>query len=256
MRLAGKVAIVTGGGSGIGQATALRLAEEGARVVVNDILDARLADTVGAIQKSGGDSTGINADITSKDDVQRLVDVTLEHFRGLDILVNNAGVFSRASVLDTAEEDWDRVLATNLKGTFLCTQAVGRYWVREERRGKIVNIASINAEMAMPEQSHYCASKGGVRMFTRAVAMDLAPYKINVNAVGPGSTPTNISPASKDPSRTEAVSRVIPLGRRAEPRDIANAVVFLCSSDADYVTGQIVYVDGGHSVRMHDPGDG
>ncbi len=253
MRLQGKVAIVTGGGSGIGQATALRLAEEGARVVVNDVDDTRLAETVEKIEALGGEAFSVNADITSKADVQRLVDAALAHFAVFDILVNNAGVLTRASLLDLPEEEWDRVLAVNLKGMFLCTQAAGRHWAHTERPGKVVNIASISAEMAHPNQVHYCASKGGVKMFTRAAALDLAPYKVNVNAVGPGSTPTNISEGSRDATRTEAVNSVIPLGRRAEPRDIANTVLFLCSEEADYLTGQIVYVDGGHSLQMHEP---
>ncbi len=246
MRLQGKVAIVTGAGSGNGRGIALRLAEEGARVVVADVNEPGARETAVLIEAAGGQALVVRADVSRREQVEAMVEAALSRFGQLDILVNNAGVETLIPFLKLPEAEWDRVLAVNLKGPFLCSQAVSREMVKAGRGGKIVNIASINSAIALANQAHYVSSKGGLLMLTRAMAVDLAPYNINVNAVGPGVIETAMTANSlSNPTRVEMFMSRIPLKRIGQPRDIANAVLFLASDEADYVTGTILYVDGG-----------
>jgi NAD(P)-dependent dehydrogenase (short-subunit alcohol dehydrogenase family) len=246
MRLQDKVAIVTGAGSGNGWGIALRLAEEGAKIVVADVSEIGAGKTVAMIEAMGGQALLVKADVSQRSQVETIVKTTLQHFGQIDILVNNAGVETLIPFLELPESEWDRILAVNLKGPFLCSQAVAREMAQAGRGGKIVNIASINSAIALPGQAHYVSSKGGLLMLTKAMALDLAPYNINVNAVGPGVIETAMTANSlSNPARVEMFLNHIPLKRIGQPRDIANAVLFLASAEADYITGTILYVDGG-----------
>jgi NAD(P)-dependent dehydrogenase (short-subunit alcohol dehydrogenase family) len=244
MRLEDRVAIVTGGGFGIGRGIALRFAQEGAQVVIAEIIPERGRATVAMIEAAGGRAVAIDTDVSQRPQVEAMVQQTVERFGGIDILVNNAGLTGRAPLLDMTDEQWDRMLAVNLTGQFLCSQAVAREMVRSGRGGKIVNIGSIESQAACPDQAHYAASKGGVLMFTRALACDLARYRINVNAIGPGTVDSGHGNFD-DPATRYAYESRVPLGRVATPADIAKAAVFLASDEAEYITGVILYVDGG-----------
>ncbi len=250
MRLKDKVAIVTGAGSGIGRGVALRFAEEGARIVAADIDGRRAAETVALVGEAGGNAVPVTADVSKSEDVKRLFSEALAAFGSFDILINNAGILTWAPLLELTEEMWDRMLDVNLKSMFLCTQEAARFWVRERRPGKIVNLGSVNSEFAIAGAAHYCAAKGGVKMFTRSAAVELAPYKINVNAVGPGGTQTNITEAFQDQAQVAEMEKSLLWGRIAQPRDIANAILMLASDDAEYVTGQLVLVDGGTTAKL------
>jgi len=164
--------------------------------------------------------------------------------------VNSAGIVTRKPFIELTEEEWDKVLDVNLKGYFLCAQAAVRQMVKEKKKGKIINISSINAEVAIPNQVHYCASKGGVRMLTRAMALELAQYQINVNAVGPGVVKTALSSDRlADPAQMEWLMSVVPLKKIGKPKDVSNVVLFLASEEADYITGRTIYVDGGWLIH-------
>jgi len=248
MRLQDRVAVVTGAGHGIGQGIALRFAQEGAQVVVADVLVERVNETASMIEEGGGQSLAIETDVSQRPQVEAMVDQAVQAFDRIDILVNNAGLTGRAPFLEMTDEDWDRMMAVNLKGPFLCSQAVVRHMVRAGRKGKIVNIASVESEAACPDQAHYAASKGGVLMLTRAMAYDLARYHINVNAIGPGTTDSGHGHFDDPAVRAEYGAR-IPWGRVATPHDIANVALFLASDEAEYVTGAILYVDGGCLIK-------
>ncbi|MFN8455142.1 MAG: 3-oxoacyl-ACP reductase family protein [Anaerolineae bacterium] len=246
MRLQNKIAIVTGAASGNGRGIALRLAEEGAKITVADVSLAGAQETVALIEAAGGQALAVRADVSQKEQVEAMVAATVQHFGGVDILVNNAGVESLIPFLDLPEAEWDRILAVNLKGPFLCSQAAAREMVKGGQGGKIVNIASINSAVVLAGQAHYTSSKGGLLLLTKAMALDLAPYNINVNAVGPGVIETAMTANSlSNPARKEMFLNRIPLKRIGQPRDIGNAVLFLASDEADYITGTILYVDGG-----------
>ncbi len=250
MRLNGKVAIVTGGSSGIGRGVCLRFAEEGAALVVADIDGRRAEETAALVRKAGGQAAPVAADVSRRTDVQRLFAQALSAYGRYDILVNNAGILTWAPILELTEEAWDRVMDVNLKSMFLTIQEAARYWVRERRPGKIVNLGSVNSEFAVVGNAHYAASKGGVKMLTRSAALELAPHRINVNAVGPGGTQTNITEALRDPERVKEMGKMVPWGRIAQPRDIANVILFLASDDAEMVTGELVLVDGGKTISV------
>ena len=255
MRLKDKVAIVTGGAMGIGKGIVRRLAENGADVAIADVDDEaarRTAEEVGALDVK---TTHYHCDVSIKADVQAMMGAVVSDFGDFDILVNNAGVLSRSTILDLEEDEWDRVLAVNLKGHYLCTREAALHWVRKGRRGKIVNLSSTMAEGGGVGVAHYSASKGGVRMFTRSVALDLGPYQINVNAVGPGGIPTEI--ANKTAGHLgapEGERSPPPIGIIGRPEDIGAAVVFLASDEADYITGHTIMVDGGRSIALPGPG--
>jgi glucose 1-dehydrogenase len=248
--LAGKVAIVTGGGQGIGEAICWRLANEGAKVIVSDVNPKTSQKVAADIQRTGGKALAIQGDVSNREDVRRLIEETVSQFGGIDILVNNAGVHKRTPFLEIPEREWDWILAINLKGPFLCSQMVAQEMVKAKRKGKIVNIASISAEVAIANQVHYSASKAGVYMLTRGMALELAPYGINVNSVAPGPIQTAITKDRfEDPKQLEWLVGNIPLGRVGQPIDIANAVLFLVGPDSDFITGHMLVVDGGWLIK-------
>src|SRR5262245_11639310 len=258
MKLDGKVAIVTGGARGIGLAIAKRYVAEGARVVIADV------DAAGepAARALGDACRFIVTDVGDAQQAQRLIADTCAAFGGVDILVNNAGIVHGADFLDLKEADFDRVLRVNLKGAFLVGQAAARRMVEQVKAGRspgaIVNMSSVNAVLAIPNQVPYCVSKGGLAQLTKVMALSLAPYGIRVNAIGPGSIMTDIlkSVATDREAKRRLLSRT-PLGRIGEPDEIAAVAVFLASDDAAYVTGQTVYADGGrlglnYTVAVND----
>ena len=241
----GQVAVVTGSGSGLGSGIALRFAEAGAKVVVNHRSSAEGAQAVvGEIEAQGGSAVALQADVSQKADVAYLVEKTVEHFGQLNILINNAGLYPLHSLLDMTEEEWDLVLDSNLRSTFLCTQAGARQMMNQGSSGAIVNIASIEAENPAPMHSHYDAAKGGVLMYTRAAAFELGPYGIRVNAVSPGL----IWREGIEESWADGVARwkkAAPLERLGMPDDVADACLFLASPGARWITGVNLRVDGG-----------
>jgi len=245
--LAGKAAIVTGGRRGIGRAIALALAEAGADVALGDrvVDDGELNAVAEEVKKLGRRALAIQADITKKADVDSLVQKTLAEFGTIDILVNNAAMNIRAPLLELNEEGWDRVIDTDLKGYYLCSQAVGRVMVKQ-KRGNIVNIASTAAMDTAPEMGAYCIAKAGVVMLTRILAIELAEHNIRVNAVAPSLVKTKFSqPLWGDAETLKEIEAGIPLGRLAEPEDITGAVLFLASEASAYITGHTIVVDGG-----------
>ena len=230
----------------MGRAVALALAEEGAGVVVAEVDRASADQVVAEIEATGGRAHAVTVDIASVEDVRRLFKETVEAFGGLDILVNNAGIGIPKPLVDYTEQDWDRQLGVNLKGMFFATQEAARLMI-PKRRGKIVNFASTAAfvSSSTPETA-YDISKGGVRQLTISVAAELAPHNINVNAVAPGTIMTELTLRVLDTEEKMArASAKIPLGRLGTPEDMVGPVLFLCSSDADYVTGHVLVVDGG-----------
>ncbi|MCL5962232.1 MAG: SDR family oxidoreductase [Chloroflexi bacterium] len=250
MRLANKVAIVTGAGSGNGRAIAIRFAREGAAVVVADVNDASARRTADNIVSDGCPAVALRVDVSRAEDVAAMAASTLERFGQIDILVNNAGVTSHLPMFETTEDDWQRVMDVNLKGTFLCSKAVAAEMVRRGAGGKIVNLASTFSEVAVPGVFSYIVSKGGIRMMTKALAVELAPHRINVNAVAPAiiETPMTRDLLSVPEIRQDFVSKV-PWGRIGQPEDVANAALFLASGEADFMTGSIVLVDGGWTAQ-------
>jgi glucose 1-dehydrogenase len=248
MKLEHKVAIVTGGARGIGLAIARRFVAEGARVAIADV--DRAAGTAAAGELGEAKCRFIAADVGSAGDAERLVTETVAAFGGLDIMVNNAGIVHAADFLDLTEADFDRVLRVNLKGAFLAGQAAARRMVAQVKTGgppgAIINMSSINAVVAIANQVPYCVSKGGLDQLTKVMALSLAPYRIRVNAIGPGSIMTDIlkSVATDKEAKRRLLART-PLGRIGAPEEIAAIAAFLAGDDASYITGQTLYADGG-----------
>jgi meso-butanediol dehydrogenase / (S,S)-butanediol dehydrogenase / diacetyl reductase len=249
-RLKDRVAIVTGGASGIGRATALLLAREGAKVVICDLNDAQGAETVQAIHAAGGQARFRHADVTIASEVQGVVDDALSHFRRLDILLNNAGISLGDSVLDIDEPTWDRNLAVVLKGPYLFTRAALPA-MRERRRGVIVNVASVNGLLGLGEDA-YSAAKAGLINFTQNVAIRYGAEGIRANVICPGTVRTPIwqDTLAKQSDVFERLARWYPLGRVGEPEDIAQAALFLASDDASWITGAVIPVDGGLTAGL------
>ncbi|UCF49658.1 MAG: beta-ketoacyl-ACP reductase [Thermoplasmatales archaeon] len=247
MRLKNKVALITGGGSGIGEATVLRFSEEGAKIVINDV-NAEDANKVAKKVKANGCEVLVCiADVTNKNDIEDMINKTIEKFGRLDILVNNAGINRDSFVKKMSEEQWDKVIEINLKGTFLCAQvALGQ--MIKQNYGRIINTASIGA-LGNIGQANYSASKAGVIGLTKTLALEGARYNINVNCVSPGATNTAMT-ANMPPEIAKFVKEKIPLKRFAEPKEIANMHLFLASEEASYITGQVIFVDGGISVGI------
>ena len=249
--LSGKVVVVTGGARGIGRAIALAFAREGARVAVADTLVAEGRGVARLIRERGGSSAAWRTDVSRKADVDRLLERALARFGQLDILVNNAGIAREAPALEIDENAWDTVLAINLKGAFLCMQAAARHWVQSGSTGTIVNISSIGAERVGGQNVHYAASKGGLKALSRGMAVELAPHGIRVNVVGPGSIPTSIMGRDwADSNLVDSINARIPIGRMGRPDEVAEAVLFLASENASYITGQSLYVEGGRISKL------
>jgi len=250
MRLEGQVAIVTGASQGIGRAIALTLAKEGAAVIVNGRNIESIQKVVDEVKSLGGQALPMKADVSSSKEVNKLVETTLDKCQKIDILVNNAGVNELVPTLELTENQWYNIIDVNLKSQFLCSQAVARHMI-EQKWGKIVNIASVGAHVGTPGQAAYAASKAGIVQLTKVLAVEWGKYNINVNAVSPGMTMTSMmeSLIKGRPDFIEGIKR-IPLMRPARPEDIANAVLFLVSSESDYITGQELIVDGG-SLAIH-----
>ncbi len=245
--LAGKVAIVTGAGTGIGQGIAKRLGAEGAKVIVDYVGDPSGANaTESAVEKAGSQAEIVSADVTNMADVTALVDEAYKRFGAADILVNNAGVEHKSDFWDTEESEYDKVMAVNLRGPFFLTQAFVRRLRDAKKPGRIVNISSVHEDMVFPGFTTYCCSKGGMRMFMRNLAVELGPLGITVNNVAPGAIITPINKALLDDKpKLNALLGKIPLGRLGTPEDVAGLVAFLASDDAAYVTGSTFVVDGG-----------
>jgi glucose 1-dehydrogenase len=257
MRLAGKVALVTGSSQGIGQGVVLRLAQEGANVVINYRSHPEGAEeTLAKVEAIGGkcymaqcpSSQGhtIKADLGSVGEIRQLISESIDHFGKLDVLVNNAGIEKHAPFWDVTEADYDAVMNVNLKGVFFATQAFVQHLIATQRTGKIINISSVHEELPFPNFTVYCASKGGMKMLTRNLAIELGSLGITINNVAPGAIETPINTKLlNDPEKLGALLKNIPLGRLGQPGDVASLVAFLASSDADYVTGTTFFVDGG-----------
>lgn len=242
--LPGRVAVVTGGAQGIGRAICRRLAEEGADVVVADLNEPRAWETVEIVKGLGRRGSFVSTDVSSEESVKALYEAVLGEYGTVDILVNNAGLCRMVPILEIEVEEWDRILAVNLRGTFLMSREAFRI-MKEKGRGKIVSIASAAAKIGgLAAGAHYSASKAGVICFTKSLALQAAPYRINVNAVCPGPTATEMTDAWGDETNA-AFAAKIPWKEYGRPEDIANAVAFLASDRASYMTGEIVDVNGG-----------
>ncbi len=252
MRLEGKVALITGSSQGIGSGIALKFAEEGADVVVNYLKNIEMAEILAdKIRSLGSKALTVKADVSKSMDVNGMVEKVLDTFDKIDILVNNAGIFIGGGVADLKEEIWDRVMAVNLKGVFLCCQAVGNYMIANKVRGSIINIASISGKLPELNGNAYSPSKAGVISLSALLAVEWARYGIRVNALSPGPVMTPLQKAIySTPDLLNARNRGIPMNRHGEPEEIGKAAVFLASEDSSYVTGENLTVDGGSQASM------
>lgn len=254
MKLTGKNALVTGSSQGIGEAVAIRLAQEGANVLVHYRTHPEGADrVVQTIKKLGRQSAAVGADVSRVEDVRRLIQEGIREFGSLDVLVNNAGVEINADFWKVTESDYDRVLGVNLKGPFFAAQAFVQHLIETKRPGKIINMSSVHEELPFPHFTSYCASKGGLKMMTRNLAIELAPFGITVNSIAPGAIETPINKKLlNDPAKLKDLLSNIPLNRLGKPADVAGVTAFLASDDADYITGTTIFVDGGLLWDYHE----
>ena len=251
--LTGKVAIVTGGNSGIGAAVVLGLAEAGAAVVIDFVAHPEATDELERkIAAMGDRAIGVNADISTVDGVQQLVDAAVKEFGRLDIMVNNAGMETRTSVLDTTEKQYDTVLAVNLKSAFFGTQLAAKQFIAQGSGGVVVNTSSVHEDWPMPGNTPYCVTKGGMRMLARTAGVELAPHGIRVVNVAPGAVATPINQVEMNADTLKQLDDYIPLGRMAKPEEIASVVVFAASDAASYLTATTIFADGG--IMMQSPG--
>lgn len=243
-KLKDKVAIITGGAQGIGRAIAEKLADEGAKIVIVDVMEESAQKTADEIkQNKNVETTALKIDVSSSQQTEEMVKKTVEKFSKIDIIINNAGITRDNLLIRMSDEEWDKVLAINLKGVFNCSKAAAKIMMKQ-RSGKIVNIASVVGLMGNAGQSNYSASKGGVIALTKTLARELASRNINVNAVAPGFIKTVMTDKLSDEQKKK-LTDLIPLSRLGEPQDVANVVTFLCSEEASYITGEIISVNGG-----------
>ena len=248
MRLQDRVAVVTGGANGIGEAYSVGMAKEGARVVIADLDQEAGERVVQEIKKAGGEGVFIKTDVSQKKDVENMVAETIKKYGKLDIIVNNAGILFTAPVEETTEEMWDKLLAVNVKGLFFCAQVAAKE-MKKRKKGKIINISSIAAIGGQAGLCAYSATKGAVLTITRVFALELVSDNIQVNAILPGTTDTGMAKAAMaDPEWTRQVTAGIPMGRLGKTRDLLGAVLYFASDDSDYCTGQTLIVDGGFSM--------
>jgi glucose 1-dehydrogenase len=254
MNLKDKVAIVTGGNSGIGMAIILELARQGANIVIDYIAHPEATEALEKRVHDLGDRViGVMADVSKVDQLQNLIDAAVKEFGWVDVIVNNAGVETRTSVLDTTEQQYEKVMAINLKSAFFGTQLAAKQMIKQGRGGRIINITSVHEDWPMPGNTAYCLSKGGMRMLTRTAGVELAPHNILVVGVGPGAVATPINLVTmNDPAQLKKLDDAIPLGRMARPEEIASLVAFLASDGASYITATTIFADGG--IMQSSPG--
>jgi L-rhamnose 1-dehydrogenase len=251
MRLNGKAAIVTGAARGIGRAIALRLGQEGARVAVVDRRDEQGHETVRLIEAAGSRAIFVRTDVSDSGQVQAMVDTVVKQWHTIDVLVNVAGICPFEDFLEMPEELWDEVLDVNLKGYFLCSQAVAKVMIEQGVKGRIIAVSSISAKFGGSSQAHYCASKAGINLLVKSMAISLGSYGITCNAVLPGTVETDINrEALADPGVRDYWSKRAPLGRLGRPDDIAGPVLFFATDDSAWCTGSMLVVDGGTSVNL------
>lgn len=244
MQLTGKTAVITGGSRGIGKAIALTLAASGANVVINYTSSKEAADAVVEEAKAlGVSAVAVKADVSKSEEVESLVKEVLNHFDSIDILINNAGITRDNLIIRMTEEDFEKVIDTNLKGAFLCTKSVGKIMIKQ-KSGKIINMSSVVGIIGNAGQSNYAAAKAGLIGFTKSMAKELAKRGITVNAIAPGFIETDMTAELPEKAKEEFM-RNVPLGRSGKPEDVANAVLFLSSKYSDYITGQVINIDGG-----------
>src|SRR6516165_6213934 len=254
MSLKGKIAIVTGGNSGIGLSIVMELAKQGANVVIDYVCHPEATEALERqVAALGDQAIGVKADVSKVTELQGLIDAAVKNFGRLDIMVNNAGIETRSSVLDTTEEQYEKVLAINLKSAFFGTQLAAKQMISQGGGGRIINMTSVHEDWPMPGNTPYCLSKGGMRMLTRTAGVELAPHGITVVGVGPGAVNTPINTQTvNDPQALAKLNAAIPIGRLAEPEEIAAVVAFLASDGAGYVTATTIFADGG--IMQSSPG--
>ena len=254
MKLKGKVAIVTGGNSGIGLAVVLELAKQGANIVIDYVAHPEATDDlIKQVIALGDQAVGVKADVSKIADLKNLIATAVTKFGRVDIMVNNAGVETRTSILDTTEDDYEKVLAINLKSAFFGTQLAAQQMIKQGDGGRIINITSVHEDWPMPGNTAYCLSKGGMRMLTRTAGVELAPHNILVVGVGPGAvaTPINLG-TMNNPALLKKLDAAIPLGRMAQPSEIGSVVAFLASDAASYIAATTIFADGG--IMQSSPG--
>lgn len=243
--LEGKVTLITGVGGGLGREIALGMAEYGSDIALADIYPEKTREVEEAVRESGRKAGVYQVDVTSQDEVNQMVDLVIKDFGRIDVLVNCAGINNRKPIVEYTEEEWDKIVDINLKGTFLCTQAVGRVMLAQGK-GKVINLGSVSSVLGHPKHAPYAASKGGVALLTKVAAMEWAKQGINVNAIGPAYIKT---PLTADylaiGDNYQKTAATIPMGRLGEPADIVGAAVFLASAASDFITGHLLLVDGG-----------
>ena len=254
MNLKGKVAVVTGGNSGIGLAIVLELAKQGANIVIDYVAHPEATEALEKQVRALGDQAiGVNADVSKVAELQKLIAAAVEGFGRVDVMVNNAGIETRTGILDTTEAQFDKVMEINLKSAFFGTQLAAKQMIAQGGGGRIINITSVHEDWPMPGNAPYCLSKGGMRMLTRTAGIELAPHDVLVVGVGPGAIATPINTSTmNDPAKMKKLDAAIPLGRMAKPEEIASVVAFLAGDGASYLTATTIFADGG--IMHSSPG--